>query len=217
MTKQHKATPDDWAQQEDWANRRVFSDNSCIIELRDRVEALEAAQQPLAFTGKVVAPITRDRDETGDYLIVHDTPAPAALAQPEPEGPPMPVPGDAEGLAEVFWGRHDQPEPAAPTDEELNELKHDYWWLDANHSKPWIPFARAVLARYARPAIEPVPVSERLPEVGDWVWHCYVGVRFWKHGRYNGRQFFIGDGPESQPATHWLPANALPTPEATNA
>jgi hypothetical protein len=34
-----------------------------------------------------------------------------ALAQPEPEGPPMPVPGDAEGLAEVFWGRYDQPEP----------------------------------------------------------------------------------------------------------
>ena len=34
-----------------------------------------------------------------------------ALAQPEPEGPPMPVPGDAEGLAEVFWGRYAQPEP----------------------------------------------------------------------------------------------------------
>jgi hypothetical protein len=99
MTNQHQATPDDWAQQEDWANRSAFSDSSCIIELRDRVEALEArqqpqqdkldrliaidrddfteaaAQQPLAFTGKVVAPITRDRDETGDYIIVHDTPA----------------------------------------------------------------------------------------------------------------------------------------------
>jgi hypothetical protein len=46
MTKQHQATPDEWAQQEDWANRSVFSDSSCIIELRDRVEALEAAQQP---------------------------------------------------------------------------------------------------------------------------------------------------------------------------
>jgi hypothetical protein len=101
MTNQHQATPDDWAQQEDWANRSAFSDSSCIIELRDRVEALEAgqqpqqdkldrlialdrddsteaaAQQPLAFTGKVVAPITRDRDETGNYLIIHDTPAPA--------------------------------------------------------------------------------------------------------------------------------------------
>ena len=99
MTKQHKATPDEGAQQEDLANRSVFSSSSCILELRDRVEALEAgqqppqdkldrliaidrddsteaaAQQPLAFTGKVVAPITRDRDDTGDYIIVHDTPA----------------------------------------------------------------------------------------------------------------------------------------------
>jgi hypothetical protein len=47
MTNQHQATPDEWAQQEDWANRSVFSDSSCIIELRDRLEALEAAQQPL--------------------------------------------------------------------------------------------------------------------------------------------------------------------------
>jgi hypothetical protein len=47
MTNQHRATPDDWAQQEDWANRHVSSDSSCIIELRDRIEALEATQQPL--------------------------------------------------------------------------------------------------------------------------------------------------------------------------
>jgi hypothetical protein len=44
MTNQHRATPDDWAQQEDWANRSVFSGSSCIIELRDRLEALESAQ-----------------------------------------------------------------------------------------------------------------------------------------------------------------------------
>jgi hypothetical protein len=47
MTNQHQATPDEWAQQEDWANRSVFSDSSCIIELRDRIEAMEATQQPL--------------------------------------------------------------------------------------------------------------------------------------------------------------------------
>jgi hypothetical protein len=79
MTNQHQATPDEWAQQEDWANRSVFSGSSCLFELRARIEALEATQQPLAFPGKVVAPIkapiTRDRDETGDYIIVHDTPA----------------------------------------------------------------------------------------------------------------------------------------------
>jgi hypothetical protein len=41
MTNQHRATPDEWAQQEDWANRLAFSYSSCIIELRDRLEALE--------------------------------------------------------------------------------------------------------------------------------------------------------------------------------
>jgi hypothetical protein len=66
------------------------------------------------------------------------------------------------------------------------------------------------------PAIQPEPVSERLPKPGEWVWHCYAGVRFWQHGRYNGRQFFIGDGPESQPATHWLPHWALPMPSPAN-
>jgi hypothetical protein len=34
-----------------------------------------------------------------------------ALPVPGAEVPPMPVPGDAEGLAEVFWGRYAQPEP----------------------------------------------------------------------------------------------------------
>jgi hypothetical protein len=105
-----------------------------------------------------------------------------------------------------------QSEPVMPTDEELYEL----WNAEGIEAdfQDCRRYARAVLARWGTPAIEPVPVNERLPEVGDWVWHCYVGVRFWKHGRYNGRQFFIGDGPESQPATHWLPASALPTPEA---
>jgi hypothetical protein len=43
MTK-HKATPEQWAQIELQAQR--FNDDSCLIELRDRVEALEAAQRP---------------------------------------------------------------------------------------------------------------------------------------------------------------------------
>jgi hypothetical protein len=32
------------------------------------------------------------------------------------------MPGDAEGLAEVFWGRYDQPEPVAPSNKEVVEL-----------------------------------------------------------------------------------------------
>jgi hypothetical protein len=44
----------------------------------------------------------------------------AALAQSEPVAPPMPMPGDAEGLAEVFWGRYDQPEPVALSPKEVD-------------------------------------------------------------------------------------------------
>jgi hypothetical protein len=57
MTNQHRATPDEWAQQEDWANRRVFSDSSCLLELRDRVEALEIARLIThGITAEEVAP-----------------------------------------------------------------------------------------------------------------------------------------------------------------
>ena len=110
-----------------------------------------------------------------------------------------------------------QPEPEGPTEHDIAELAEDIEWKqlpqdEATRPSFLLEFARAVLTRWGRPTIEPVPVAERLPEVGDWVWHCYAGVRLWEHGIYNGRQFFIGDGPESQPATHWLPRHALPIP-----
>jgi hypothetical protein len=39
MTNQHRATPEQWEYQERWASDD--DDASCILELRDRVEALE--------------------------------------------------------------------------------------------------------------------------------------------------------------------------------
>jgi hypothetical protein len=67
MTKQHKATPDDWAQQEYWASRCAFSNSSCILELRDRIEALEAAQQPPR--DKLDWLIALDRDDPTNSLV----------------------------------------------------------------------------------------------------------------------------------------------------
>ena len=106
-------------------------------------------------------------------------------------------------------------QPVGPTDEELLQI-FDTACLSEGGTVDEIHLRglRAVLAHWGQPAAAPVPVSERLPEPGEWVWHCYAGVRFWEHGRYNDRQFFIGDGPESKPATHWLPAHALPVPGA---
>jgi hypothetical protein len=112
-----------------------------------------------------------------------------------------------------------QPVAEGPTDEELLRLARE--WNSGFKSIELhfaADYARAVLAKWGhstpQPEPAPVAVSEDLPEPGEWVWHCYAGVRLWQHGRYNGRQFFIGNGPESHPATHWLPTNALPTPEA---
>jgi hypothetical protein len=46
-----------------------------------------------------------------------------------------------------------QPEPHGPTDEELSDLYQDL----GSYFSP-TEFARTVLARFGRPAIEPVPV-----------------------------------------------------------
>lgn len=43
MTTPHKATPEQWAWQEEWAREpHADHDASCILELRDRLAALEA-------------------------------------------------------------------------------------------------------------------------------------------------------------------------------
>jgi hypothetical protein len=99
----------------------------------------------------------------------------AALAQPESVGPrtiqpshlegqrsrdevaaavaamrPWPVPGDAEGLAEVFWGTYDQPEPVGPTPSDVTELFYRHMGEGSE-----VGFETAIaeaLARWGRPA-----------------------------------------------------------------
>jgi hypothetical protein len=227
------------------------------------------------------------RDDNNEPHPLADRAA-SALAQPEPEGPPMPVPGDAEGLAEVFWGRYDQPEPVdlfaridtlldgidrdechpdggwwqtsdggrfgriklrelkeliasslspshpatqpepAPTDEELKQLLFDdhrsaiEFSCDTkaegdividNH----IDFARAVLALWGTPTIQPVSVSERPWQREGW---CDAEGRCWIFMPDIGTDpsWRLTDPRDIGPYhTHSLPASTLPTPEATNA
>jgi hypothetical protein len=68
-----------------------------------------------------------------------------------------------------------QPKPQGPTDEELDEFAI-YWWgsetdersvSDVIECGSMAAYAQAALARWGRPAIEPVPVSERLPGPED--------------------------------------------------
>ena len=79
MADQHRATDLQWV-----CIRARASDNvaySTILELRDRIEALEAAAST-EVRPTVNARITRDRDETGDYLIIHDA-SPNHPAKPD--------------------------------------------------------------------------------------------------------------------------------------
>jgi hypothetical protein len=122
----HKATAEQWAQIEQYADCDC-STECCLLELRDRIAALDAHL--------CVGP-SEETDDIDNDLI---TRARAALAQPEPVG---------------------------PTDEEL--------WLTADdefrayvYSPDAIRFARAVLTRWGRPVITPIPVSERLPGPED--------------------------------------------------
>jgi len=99
MTKQHQATPDEWAQQEDWANRSVFSDSSCIIELRDRVEALEAAQQPPQ--DKLDRLIALDADD-GNPIVMPSSPADLLIDRVAD----VIGAADDEGLTNMTWSNH---------------------------------------------------------------------------------------------------------------
>ena len=100
-----------------------------------------------------------------------------------------------------------QPVAEGPTDEELDEL---YFYIDARYVASWRHYARAARARWGHPTPQPVAVSERLPGPDDcldegWAWFF--------NKRIGWRQAVL---PVSTGYTHWLPANALPTPEATN-
>jgi hypothetical protein len=166
----------------------------------------------------------------------------AELAKPEPvadlaakllaESKPMDPEMAAVLTTEARWDLYEgsptpQPEPVAPTDEELLELlsrvsgllDYDAYTVDGGRimSEPneLLAYARAVLARWGRPAIEPVPVSERLPGPEDcdgdgrcWIFMPDIGTDpSWR----------LTDPRDIGPYhTHWLPHHALPTPEANS-
>jgi hypothetical protein len=69
MTKQHKATPEQWTVTEKTSGGYL---SACILELRARIEALEAAQQP--HQDKVDRLIALDADD-GDPTVMPSSPA----------------------------------------------------------------------------------------------------------------------------------------------
>jgi len=120
-----------------------------------------------------------------------------------------------------------QPEPQGPSDQELLRLYRVATpCYEVEEYKRELDFARAVLARWGTPAIEPVPVSERLPgpedcdaEGGCWFWHPghkeddFIDGWILLDPKWAGSR---RDSDDSLIYTHWLPANALPNPEAVD-
>jgi hypothetical protein len=117
-----------------------------------------------------------------------------------------------------------QPVPQGPTDEELT-LVYAYAVAAAVGNKRG-PFKteeaeaaqlaglRAVLARWGRPAIKPVPVSERLPGPED----CDDQGRCWMCGKVDGDWRLISIDNPGVPQlkyafSHWLPHWVLPVPQ----
>ena len=134
--------------------------------------------------------------------------------------------GNALDLVRQELARYGRPTPQPPADGEVAELVETlkgiaYW---RRHGKPGAPAPAPFDIRQAdrldraadlleRPTPQPVAVSERLPGPED----CDEQGRCWcfaYDGRVRGWTLrIIAPGVYD---THWLPANALPTPEATN-
>jgi hypothetical protein len=105
--------------------------------------------------------------------------------------------------------QHAKPEPQGPSDQELLRIYRVATpCYQVEEYKRELDFARAVLARWGRPAIEPVPTSERPWEREGWCdaeGRCYGwdGDYWWMVGN---------PGWANETITHWLPHWALPVP-----
>jgi hypothetical protein len=113
-----------------------------------------------------------------------------------------------------------QLEPVAPTDDELDGL---YFKPVAGPMVPYRRYARSVLDRWGRPAPQPVSVRERLPGPEDcdaegmcWGWWTDPTSEYWEYVGVSAPIEPYGSYIPRSGHTHWLPANAIPTPEVTN-
>jgi hypothetical protein len=77
------ATPQQWAQQEEYAAQVEDCDSCCIVELRARVEALEANSKPTPNPGQIGSSLVkRVQDAIHDVEFPHgDDEARAAIRE----------------------------------------------------------------------------------------------------------------------------------------
>ena len=197
MTKPHRATPEQWESIE--VQYADFSDfYSCFLELRARIEALEAAQQP--HQDKMDRLITIDRDDLANSpveriatkigpewqpcvklpITVHVreqrpsethsstregiTPLrPDDLIMRGVQGEEYPIGRELFNQTYRMGAALAQPEPVAPTDEEIGEWHDqcadltrlgevDHYWAFDLRSDEVAGVVRTALARWGTPA-----------------------------------------------------------------
>jgi hypothetical protein len=124
------------------------------------------------------------------------------------------LPGDGQPVSCLEWPQFEaaarallaEAQPVEPTAEELKLLVAElaeYRHLSA------VKFARAVLARWGRPAPEPVSVAERMPTASD----CDAESLCWAFDSY-GKWWQVPYRLVKRTAwSHWLPYWALPVPQ----
>ena len=139
------------------------------------------------------------------------------------------VPPDRDELCLRARAALAQPEPEGATDEELLRCyglaKRDHCyegpmddWPKRAERAATAHGLRAVLTRYARPTIEPVPVSERLPGPEDNIrradddW-CWGQERSLLTGKSAARWRLMRVSCLTEEAVTWLPHHALPVPQ----
>ena len=234
----------------DWSQQRLMGNRTATHPLANRARVLLDQQEPEGLTDEKIpdnyaghekgfaqehlARLMRDAIGTetnhNAYIVaagrILDRPEFACVArwgrptpQPRPEGP-MPLPGDAEGLAEVFWA---QPVAEEPTDDEIEEWADAcseaplqemdpevHGWRRCFTAKEFSETIRAALIHWGQPA-ERVVVVERVLGAKD----CDEQGRCWWLDTDGGRIEWVLCGP-GEGWTRRLPANALPIPKDAN-
>jgi len=113
----------------------------------------------------------------------------------------------------VREGREPVSVTTQPSDAELDELA---WTWYSKTGSTWYQieafraYARAVLARWGNPALQPVPVSERLQQMEDLAADAVAGLRYIEQS--HGRLYGVGWDRVYKKADRLKPAHALPVP-----
>ena len=194
-----------------WDGRRP----KVIQELIERARAALAQPEPVAPTDDDVTELFYRHMGEGSQVGFENAIAEALARWGTPAIQPVPVGVTDEALANFSgWFCRNYPGP--------DTIIHKPEW----HAPKVFRAAAYAITRWGTPAIQPVPVSKRLPDPEEcdaegWCW--------WWHPGHKEDDFIFPDGwillnpkwasssrgsDDSLIYTHWLPANVLPTFEA---